>query len=119
MQNLCLTIFGSCFLATVFAGYADAQAPDLSGIYWATNYSPKIELVGGGELPLNDAGKAAYAKTIAGLKDEDAVLRGPMAGPLFETAVVTELAKCFYHRGLPPDLWYWRSRDGWRRRSVS
>ena len=36
-----------------------------------------------------------------------------MAGPLFETAVVAELAKCFYHRGLPPALWYWRSRDGW------
>jgi len=50
---------------------------------------------------------------LLGLKDEDAVLRGPMAGALFETAVVAELAKCFYHRGLPPDLWYWRSRDGW------
>lgn len=36
-----------------------------------------------------------------------------MAGPLFETAVVAELAKLFYHRGLPPALWYWRSRDGW------
>jgi uncharacterized protein len=50
---------------------------------------------------------------LLGLKDEEAVLGGPMAGPLFETAVVAELAKCFYHRGLPPALWYWRSRDGW------
>jgi len=50
---------------------------------------------------------------LLGLKDDEAVLRGPMAGPLFETAVVAELAKCFYHRGLPPALWYWRSRDGW------
>jgi predicted AAA+ superfamily ATPase len=50
---------------------------------------------------------------LLGLKDEEAVLRGPMAGPLFETAVVAELAKLFYHRGLPPALWYWRSRDGW------
>jgi predicted AAA+ superfamily ATPase len=50
---------------------------------------------------------------LLGLKDEDAVLRGPMAGRLFETAVVAELAKCFYHRGLPPALWYWRSREGW------
>lgn len=50
---------------------------------------------------------------LLGLKDEDAVLQGPMAGPLFETAVVAELAKLFYHRGLPPALWYWRSRDGW------
>src|ERR1041385_1449418 len=69
MQNLCLTIFGSCFLATAFAGYAAAQAPDLSGIYWATEYHAKIQIVGGGELPLTAAGKAAYDKNIAGLKD--------------------------------------------------
>lgn len=50
---------------------------------------------------------------LLGLKDEEAVLRGPMAGPLFETAVVAELAKTFLHRGLPPALWYWRSREGW------
>lgn len=31
---------------------------------------------------------------LLGLKDEDAVLRA-MAGALFETAVVAELAKCF------------------------
>src|SRR5437016_10699370 len=69
MQNLRLTIFGSCCLATVFAGYAAAQAPDLSGIYWATQYNAKIQIVGGGELPLTAAGKAAYDKNIAGLKD--------------------------------------------------
>lgn len=50
---------------------------------------------------------------LLGLKTEDAVLQGPMAGPLFETAVVAELAKAFLHRGLPPALWYWRSREGW------
>ncbi len=57
-----------------------------------------------------DTGLACF---VLGLKDEEAVLRGPMAGALFETAVVAELAKLFYHRGLPPPLWYWRSRDGW------
>jgi predicted AAA+ superfamily ATPase len=50
---------------------------------------------------------------LLGLRDEEALLRGPMAGPLFETAVVAELAKTFFHRGLPPALWYWRSREGW------
>lgn len=50
---------------------------------------------------------------LLGLKDEETVLRGPMAGPLFETAVVAEFAKAFLHRGLPPALWFWRSRDGW------
>jgi hypothetical protein len=47
---------------------ADA-IPDLSGIYWVTQYNAKIQLVGGGELPLTAAGKAAYDKNIAGLKD--------------------------------------------------
>jgi hypothetical protein len=47
---------------------ADAQ-PDLSGIYWATEYHAKIQVVGGGELPLTAAGKAAYEKNMAGLKD--------------------------------------------------
>jgi hypothetical protein len=46
-----------------------ADTPDLSGIYWTTRYNASIELVGGGELPLTAAGKEAYAKTIAGLKD--------------------------------------------------
>lgn len=57
-----------------------------------------------------DTGVVTY---LLNLNDEAAVLRGPMAGALFETAVVAELAKLFYHRGLPPALWYWRSRDGW------
>src|SRR5437870_4716475 len=46
-----------------------ADAADLSGIYWATRYSPKIQIVGGGDLPFNDAGKAAYEHNMAGLKD--------------------------------------------------
>jgi hypothetical protein len=47
---------------------ADA-IPDLSGTYWATRYNAKIQLVGGGDLPLTAAGKSAYDKNIAGLKD--------------------------------------------------
>jgi hypothetical protein len=59
------------FAASILSGSAIGQGatPDLSGIYWTTQYNAKIELVGGGELPLNDAGKAAYAKNMAGLKD--------------------------------------------------
>src|SRR5437868_5939853 len=44
-------------------------APDLSGPYWATAYSPAIAVVGAAEPPLNAAGKAAYEKNRAGLKD--------------------------------------------------
>lgn len=46
-----------------------ARAADISGTYWATSYSPKIQVIGGGDPPLNDAGKAAYAKIQAGFKD--------------------------------------------------
>lgn len=46
-----------------------ADAPDISGIYWITQYNAKIQLVGGGELPLTAAGKTAYEKNMAGLKD--------------------------------------------------
>src|ERR1700724_1192111 len=58
------------FALTLLTGSAHgADAPDISGIYWATQYNAKIQLVGGGELPLTAAGKAAYEKNIAGLKD--------------------------------------------------
>jgi hypothetical protein len=57
-------VLGAAFLASP----AFAQAPDISGTYWATEYRPKIQIVGGGELPLTPAGKAAYEKNIAGLK---------------------------------------------------
>jgi hypothetical protein len=55
---------------SLHAGSASgADVPDLSGIYWATQYNAKIQIVGGGELPLTAKGKAAYDKNIAGLKD--------------------------------------------------
>jgi hypothetical protein len=61
---LCATAFSFAAMAA-----SPASAPDLSGTYWATSYSPKIQVLGGGDPPLNDAGKAAYALIQAGLKD--------------------------------------------------
>jgi hypothetical protein len=55
-------------VASLLVSSAQA-APDISGTYWATEYHPKIQLVGGGDLPLTAAGKAAYDKNMAGLKD--------------------------------------------------
>lgn len=57
-----------------------------------------------------DTGLACF---LVGLHDEEAVLGGPMAGALVETAVVAELFKAYLHRGVLPALWYWRTRDGW------
>jgi hypothetical protein len=50
------------------ADAADA-APDVFGTFWAIRYDAKIQIVGGGELPLTPEGKAAYETNIAGLKD--------------------------------------------------
>ena len=73
MRNLSIWARSSAAAAalavTGLCGAAYAQAPDISGTYWATEYRPKIQLVGGGELPLTAAGKAAYEKNMAGLKD--------------------------------------------------
>jgi hypothetical protein len=60
--------FGVVFAASVVAGPAGA-APDIAGTYWATDYHAKVQIIGGGELPLTSAGKAAYEKNMAGLKD--------------------------------------------------
>ena len=48
---------------------AALAAPDISGTYWAASYSPKIQVLGGGDPPLNAAGRAAYEMNQAGLKD--------------------------------------------------
>jgi hypothetical protein len=48
---------------------AAGAMPDISGTWWATEYHGKLELIGGGPLPLNAKGKAAYENYMAGLKD--------------------------------------------------
>jgi hypothetical protein len=55
--------------ASALCGSAFGQTPDISGTYWATQYQPKIQIIGGGDLPLTAAGKEAYEKNMAGLKD--------------------------------------------------
>jgi hypothetical protein len=54
----------------------------------------------------------AIATFLLGLHGAEATLKGPMIGPLFETAVVSEWVKAFYHRGERPELYYWRSKTG-------
>ena len=54
----------------------------------------------------------AIASFLMGLHDSEPLLNGPMIGHLFETAVVSEWVKAFYHRGEKPELFYWRSKTG-------
>ncbi len=53
---------------TAGSAYGAGAAPDISGTYWATEYHAKLQIVGGGDLPLTAMGKEAYAKNQAGLK---------------------------------------------------
>jgi len=54
----------------------------------------------------------SLATFLMGLHSREPLLHGPFLGPLFETAVVSGWVKAFHNRGLPPALYYWRSRDG-------
>jgi hypothetical protein len=73
MGSLRAAIRAGSALAVLLAASGPSRAadaiPDLSGTYWTTRYNAKIQLVGGGDLPLTAGGKAAYDKNIAGLKD--------------------------------------------------
>jgi hypothetical protein len=76
MKNLRVIVRTGSALAAVLAmsvlsgsALGAGATPDISGTYWATEYKAKLVLEGGGELPLNAAGREAYAKNMAGLKD--------------------------------------------------
>src|SRR5262245_61779945 len=70
--RVCARAASAALLATSLLGglaYAQTAPPDLTGIYWASRYNAKIQTLDGSDLPLTAAGRAAYDKTIAGLKD--------------------------------------------------
>jgi len=77
MDSLCargvsaLAAMAAVAIGTVLSApvHAADAAPDIFGVYWASQYNAKIQIVGGGDLPLTAAGKDAYDKNIAGLKD--------------------------------------------------
>ena len=54
----------------------------------------------------------AIASFLMGLHASEPLLNGPMIGHLFETVVISEWVKAFYHRGEKPELFYWRSKAG-------
>ncbi|MBI3042900.1 MAG: ATP-binding protein [Betaproteobacteria bacterium] len=56
-----------------------------------------------------DTGVLCY---LTGLKDPQHAASGPLAGAIAETAVVTEVAKAYWHRGQEPRLWFWRTSTG-------
>lgn len=49
---------------------------------------------------------------LTGLKDPDHAAHGPLAGQLMETAVLGEILKTLTHRGLSPQVYFWRTSAG-------
>jgi hypothetical protein len=66
---LAATVFSLAAPGQQGAGIQASSARDISGVWWITKYSPKLEIDGGGAIPYNAKGEAAYGKNIAGLKD--------------------------------------------------
>jgi len=56
-----------------------------------------------------DVGTLCY---LTGLKDPGHAFAGPMAGPIMETAVLSEIYKTLVHRGIEPHVYFWRTSTG-------
>jgi len=56
-----------------------------------------------------DVGTLCY---LTGLKDPEHAASGPMGGPLMETAVLAEVVRTLTHRGLEPQVYFWRTSTG-------
>ncbi|MBM4272537.1 MAG: ATP-binding protein [Deltaproteobacteria bacterium] len=56
-----------------------------------------------------DVGTLCY---LSGLTTAAHVTSGPMSGIIFETAVLSELLKSYYHRGYEPRVSFWRTSSG-------
>ena len=49
---------------------------------------------------------------ITGLRDPDHAAHGPLAGQLMETVVLGEILKTLTHRGVSPQVYFWRTSSG-------
>lgn len=56
-----------------------------------------------------DVGMLCY---LTGLKDPEHAASGPMAGPIMETAVLSEIVKTLTNRGVDPQVYFWRTSAG-------
>jgi hypothetical protein len=56
-----------------------------------------------------DTGTLCY---LAGLRDPEHAAAGPLGRAIFETAVLAEIVKTFWHRGEAPRVYFWRTATG-------
>jgi len=46
------------------------------------------------------------------VKTPGEAMKSPFAGAIFETAVINEIIRCFYHKGINQRIYYWRKTTG-------
>jgi hypothetical protein len=56
-----------------------------------------------------DVGTLCY---LVGLKDPAHAASGPMGGAILETLVISEITKTLLHRGIEPQIYFWRTSTG-------
>ena len=56
-----------------------------------------------------DVGTLCY---LVGLKDPEHAASGPMGGALLETAALSEIVRALTHRGIDPQVYFWRTLAG-------
>jgi hypothetical protein len=66
-------------------------------------------LVKSPKVYMGDVGLMCY---LAGIRSEREAREGPLAGAIFETAVVTEVLRSIIHAGREPRLHFWRTSAG-------
>jgi len=49
---------------------------------------------------------------LAGVRDPEHAAAGPMGGAIFETAVLSEIVRTLVHRGIEPQIYFWRTAAG-------
>lgn len=49
---------------------------------------------------------------LVGLRDSEHAAANPMAGAIMETAVLAEIVKALVHRGIEPQVYFWRTAAG-------
>ncbi len=66
-------------------------------------------LVKAPKVYFTDVGTLCY---LAGLKDPEHAALGPLGGAIMETAVLSEIVRTLTHRGIDPQVYFWRTRAG-------
>jgi uncharacterized protein len=61
------------------------------------------------ETYITDIGTLCY---LTALKDPAHAASGPMGGAIMETAVLTEIVKTLTHKGIDPQIYFWRTSTG-------